>query len=266
MFKPHKLFTSVTTLFITSVAVEAAFVSFNTNFNSPGDLAANFTDGDASAYFSEQAGIGLDGSRAVAMPISDTVTEEIWTSKSSFSLSSGETYTIGGYFFQDGGASNGFGGLSFSANASNDSSSGDAFTTGNSSIGIAFYGAGYTFESVDVNGTVDRGSSNFRNWSASTFADAWNYVEFSLLYIGGDDFQVSAISYDASSDGSLLTSYTTQTQTFTNSDLAESTDIYVTFGSKGNRYEAFDVIPEPSSFSLFIGLFALAFMFKRKRM
>jgi len=263
---PYSL--SLTALLALAATSNAAVnVSFDTDFNSAGSLEANFTDGDASAYFSEQDSVGLNGSRAVFMPVTDSSTEEIWTSKSSFSLSSGETYTLGGYFFQDGSASDGFGALSFSANSSNDSTPGQAFTTGNSSIGIAFYGLGYTFESVDASGTVSRGTTNFRSWGASSIDDAWNYVEFSLEYLGGDDFQVSAISYDAAADGSLSTSYTSDTQAFTNSDLADATTVYAAFGSRGNRYEVFDTspIPEPSAYALLLGFVAFGLISTLRR-
>ena len=120
---------------------------------------------------------------------------------------------------------------------------------------------------MDASGTVSRGTTNFRSWGASRIDDAWNYVEFSLVYLGGDDFQVSAISYDAAADGSLSTSYTSDTQAFTNSDLADATTVYAAFGSRGNRYEVFDTspIPEPSAYALLLGFVAFGLISTLRR-
>lgn len=176
------------------------------DFNTAGDLLNHFTP-DAANNFAESVNGGISDTPAVLVDANSGM----YVAKYAMTNAPvGETFTISGYFYNDG--NSGYGGIGFITNTSAEQSNAIPLTT--TGLGAYFHGGGGGFIS---------NSSDIQtlNWDGGDLNDAaWYKLVFSFTQTAANEYDIVVQIWNANSDGSLGSKKTEHTYSVTNSDFA----------------------------------------------
>ncbi|ETR67438.1 MAG: hypothetical protein OMM_11600, partial [Candidatus Magnetoglobus multicellularis str. Araruama] len=194
------------------------------DFNTTSDLTTYFNP-DSSPVFTNESSSGLNSSGGVTF----SSASETWTFIDGFSQSSGATYTIEAYFYNE--WNSGWTGMGFAIADQNEPNG----TAGDPSIsiGVGFHGGGGAF--------LNNGSSATISWPPDLVVGNWYKMIYCLTNNGDNTFDELFEIYNSDASGTLGTQKTSHTQTgTTNTDIAQASTIYAYFSNSGSRMSAMD--------------------------
>lgn len=251
-----------------AVLPSAAFATL-IDFNTPGQLDANFLAVDSNKY-SEGAGIGLSGSTGIDVATFSSQGSRTYTAASS---SGSDSLSTSIYFQWVTPTDAGFGsGMFLGFGPSTSYTPGLAGNTGvatNSHVLVAVPGNTQMFlQNVDSGGAAQ--NSGF---GANTLVDGnWYHLQLDLTPSGGSDFDLTGTLTNSDSDGVLGSVVRTITTPRTNVGFTGDSDVYAFFGGQGNSVsrgidtlDNFTAIPEPSSLLLLGMAIGTALLFRKRR-
>ncbi len=195
------------------------------DFNSTSDLTTLFNP-DATPVFTNisDQGIGNTGSINVPIPSND-----IWTTKSGYSVSGeGDVYTLSAFFkIKD---NNGYGGLGFSPNDTNEP---DGFGSPVYGLGMCFHGGGGYFIKNRVNTSV--------SWPPDLVIGNWYKMIFKVTAKGSNLYDLNFQIWNSDADGVLGTMKTEKTlNNVSNTQVGGASTLHVYFSAAGSRMEKID--------------------------
>lgn len=217
---------------------QAATVSNLVDFNNTSDLTNLFNPSTGNTFTNiDNSGISNTGSINVPSGSSD-----IWTTKQSYSVSgAGDIYTFSAFFKIK--ENNGFGGLGFSNEATNEPSSVAipvytstiAPATG---IGVIFHGGGGYF----VNNATDVKDLDWLSGGGSDLVlGNWYKMIFVVTAKGSNTYDLNLQIWNTDSNGNLGTLFTEQALNgVVNSDVGSSSTIHGYFSASARRMEKID--------------------------
>ncbi len=205
------------------------------DFNTSGQLAANFTKGGTTCTNTSQSTTtGISGSGALSLT-GGTSCNEIYTSKVSFTMAG-----VGSKFeftcFLKSEYNSGYGGVGFT---SNQAATHWSYAAPSDGIGLSAHGGGYIFTSGTTTSTGTwQGISDLLN---SGSADKWYKLITSIELKAGNNFEIITKVFPSTAAGvTSATPTSTNSATFTNATLASANVLYAYFGFGGQRVTNFD--------------------------
>ena len=263
-----KTFRSITVLAILTMTISVHSQTIIRNFDSAGDLAANFSLVGTNK-FSEADTIGLGSSRA--LEVGDVFVQGSYVHNSG--IASGYTSVSTSIFFQwltptnVGGGAGLFLGFGPDTSYSPPIGGGGAATNDHALLALASNGL------LFVQNVADGGSPQNAGFAATSLTSGnWYQAKLDLTPTGGNDFDLTATITNSDSSGVLGSIVQTASSSFTNASLITDSEIHAFFGGQGgsvsrgiDTVDNFStvVIPEPSTFTM-IGL-ALASLYILRR-
>ncbi len=202
------------------------------NFDNSASFTDNFTASTGgNAYgggFTWGSTAGLGGAGGVVVP---NGSDQIWTTKQSYTVTNDGVYTLGVYFYNAYNA--GYGSLGFTT-VSQANAGGSAAAPSDPSFGISFHGGGGSW--------FNNGSFTNLNW-ATPAQGTWFYYELKVERVSGTssfDLTFDIFPVTDTTTGAKGASQTHHTTRVTNSTAAGATDLYVFFGADGSRMSKMD--------------------------
>ncbi len=242
------------------VGLSASFASASTeltfDFDSTGDLAANFDGYSTGGTISNSSsgGIGNTGS----MEIAPGDAFGVYTTKSSYAMGPvGSTYVFTAFLKSQG--PNGYSGMGFTAEPSSAGSTGGTPFRPNDALGISVHGGGFKFHDGTTTvdgfwrsalgegsgiGTVTSYDVADQMLGVGTGSDSdWYKVVFTVYRDTATSMDTSVKVYFANADGTLVDSSPKAEYTFNDrpaTDILGATKIHAYFNLSGNRVYNFD--------------------------
>lgn len=187
-------------------ASSSSSVSFD--FNTPGQLAAEFEFVPVSGTVQQSVDGGIGGSGAVNVP--DAGTSVFLASKSKYSIGgSGSKYTITSFIRNSG---NGFFGVGFTNRASSGSNMAAAHSRPDDAVGVSIEGSRFHFHNGSVNfqGTWKEGSAQvttIQGCGCTNLFSGFNWYKLVLILeqTSSSQLEMTVEVWRAAADGSLLT-------------------------------------------------------------
>ena len=211
--------------FVTAVHAHATVLD-SFNFDTAGDLDANFTAGTGDA-FNEADSVGLSGTRAINV----TNLSNIYTEKNAHAaVGIGSSYTTSAYFYNDG--NSGYGGLGVITASQGSQSNGSPQAL--SGVGMFFHGGGGGFvnDSTDVQDV---------NWDGGNMGTGWYKMIFSYTRTGSNTYDLVFQIWNADSDGNLGALKTQRVFSVVNDAIsADGVSLYPYFLASGSRFDQMD--------------------------
>ena len=198
------------TLWFSAIGVPAqATLAENYDFNTAGQLAANFDAHVSSGFYSQSATGGIADSGAINAP---NALDAVFGSKNSYSLGAvGSTYTFSSYMKSVG--NSGYSGMGFSATPSS-VVTGPPYRPADA-LGISVHGGGFVFHNGNTNYPANWQDPSAGSITAITragindllnsgSADQWYKIIFKIETLGGNAFTMRVEVWPANgTDGSL---------------------------------------------------------------
>ncbi len=255
---------SCAVLAVSLSTVQATLIDFNT----PGDLTANFQAVDSGKY-SEAAGIGLGGTAGVEIATFGSQGSRTYTSES---FSGSGTLSASIYFQWVTPTDVGFGsGMFLGFGPTTDYAPGLGGGSGDPSdnhVLVAVPGNAQMFIQNVSSGAAAQNSGFAGNTLVS---GNWYHLQLDLSPTGGNDFDLTGTLTNSDSDGVLGTVVRTVSTNYTNSGLIGDAEVYAFFGGQGNSVargidalDNFSAIPEPSSLVLISVALGSLMMFRKR--
>ena len=194
------------------------------DFNTTSDLT-NFFNPDSASVFTNESTGGLNGSGVVSF----SSATETWTLINGFTQTSGATFIIETYFYNE--WNSGWTGIGFASSDQNE----PAGTAGDPSIsiGVGFHGGGGAF--------LNNGSSANISWSPDLVSGNWYKMIYTLTNNGDNTFDEIFEIYNSDVSGTVGSLKTSHTQSgTTNTNIAQANTIYAYFSNSGSRMSAMD--------------------------
>ena len=195
------------------------------NFNNTADLTALFNP-DATPVFTNITDQGIGNTGAINVPLGSF---DIWTTKSGYSVSGeGDVYTLSAFFKIK--ANDGYGGLGFSSNDTNEP---DGYGSPVYGLGMAFHGGGGMF----INNRVQTSVS----WPPDLVIGNWYKMILKVTALGSNLFDMNFQIWNCDANGIPGTMKTQQTlNNVSNTQVGSATTLHVYFSAAGSRMEKID--------------------------
>ncbi len=200
------------------------FAQTNVNFDNTTDLTTYF---NPSSYpiFTNLANSGINNTGSVNVPLG---TNDIWTTKSGYSVLVGGVYTMTGDFLIK--ANSGYGGLGFAVSNTNDP---DGFGSPILGLGMCFHGGGGMM--------VNNRAITAVAWPPDLVLGNWYRMVLRITCTAVNTFDLYFEIYNLSSTGVLGPLKTAQAFSgINNTEVFGATSIHVYFSAAGSRMEKID--------------------------
>jgi hypothetical protein len=195
------------------------------NFDNTSNLTTLFNP-DATPVFTNISDQGIGNTGSIDVPLG---TYDIWTTKSGYSVSGeGDVYILSAFFKIK--ANNGYGGLGFSANDTNEP---DGYGSPVYGLGMAFHGGGGMF----INNRVQTSVS----WPPDLVIGNWYKMILKVTALGSNSFDMNFQIWNCDANGILGSMKTEQTlNNVSNTQVGSATTLHVYFSAAGSRMEKID--------------------------
>ena len=211
--------------------------NYTFDFNTPGQLAAQFTGTGQTGNVSQSTNTGMNGTGAITVV---QETNAVYVTKQGYTIGgAGSVYEFTTYMKSV--WNSGYGGVGFTTDY-NATFAADAYPT--NSIGISVHGGGYIFNSGS---TTSSGSWSVSGGAPSDLlnsgsSDQWYKIVYTITQKANSVFDVTVKVYSVYNNYSLVRPGpdATQTTSFTNISMAGSNIIYAYFCFGGSRISNFD--------------------------
>jgi hypothetical protein len=218
------------TIAITAILLSTtqAQVQSLVNFNNTDDLLTLFNP-DATPVFTNISNSGIANTGSINIPLGSF---DIWTTKSGYSVSGeGDVYTLSAFFKIK--ANDGYGGLGFSSNDTNEP---DGYGSPIYGLGMAFHGGGGMFINNRVQTAVD-----WYGVSGDLLIGNWYKMILTVTANGSNLFDMNFQIWNSDADGVLGTKFTEWTlNDVSNTQFGSATTLHVYFSAAGSRMEKID--------------------------
>ena len=196
------------------------------NFNNTSDLTTLFNP-DATPVFTNISDSGIANTGSISVP---SGSYDIWTTKAGYSVSgAGDVYTLSA-FFKNNSDNNGYGGLGFSANDTNEP---DEYGSPQYGLGMAFHGGGGMF----INNRVLTNVS----WPPDLVAGDWYKMILRVTAKGGNLYDLRFQIWFSDANGNLGLMKTEQTLlNVSNTQVGTASTLHVYFSGANERMEKID--------------------------
>ena len=214
--------------------------SFTDNFTQSSPASGSFWWNATSGLCCTAGGLGISAS-----------SDQVWTTKESYSVAAGGIYTASAYMFSSG---SGYGAVGFSI-SNQDSNSGQYGAPGGSHFGAFFHGGGGGFLNngpIMVDGTAATSDSPI-TWSNGGIAsNAWYKLIFTAKANGANNFDLKLQIYNSDrfgTVGSLVSEHSMTDDSsvtsrvgpaITNTQIGSATSVRTFFSAEGSRMSKID--------------------------
>lgn len=200
------------------------FAQTNVNFDNTTDLTTYFNP-SSNPIFTNLANSGINNTGSVNVPLG---TNDIWTTKSGYSVLVGGVYTMTGDFLIK--ANSGYGGLGFAVSNTNDP---DGFGSPILGLGMCFHGGGGMM--------VNNRAITAVAWPPDLVLGNWYRMVLRITCTSVNTFDLYFEIYNLSSTGVLGPLKTAQAFSgINNTEVFGATSIHVYFSAAGSRMEKID--------------------------
>jgi mRNA-degrading endonuclease HigB of HigAB toxin-antitoxin module/uncharacterized protein YbjQ (UPF0145 family) len=216
------------------VSLSAANTIITQPFEQTEALSDNFTKSTdtGGAEFSWQSSGSVDNSGYLSIPSSGS--DQLWTTKQSYSIVDNGVYILRAYFQTEGGW--GYGSMGFTSSSTVSASGSKAVPDSTDySIGMSFHGGGGSFMVNDTHTDLNWGDGLDLNNNDAGVDDGvakWYLFELKVEDNANNTYDLTFDIYkvDQTTGVKGVQWMTTKTQTLTNTNLKAQSDLYVFFG------------------------------------